>query len=236
MAGAGLNRLTRQGGVRTLSVVCLAEVVVLAFSRFEQRSVVARWQLWLGAVMALWLYERRVHWSGKSLCLLGLRRGRAAIAVAALVVLTGVLGVISVVLAVGFLTLNLLVFLPLAWNGLREIPARLRLAAVTPAGRHLYVHSFASTRRGAGAELLGGLCSEADSSNTPLVLDVEAPRLVQYYRAFGFRTCGGPVRFPDGHELQRMWRPPARAWGEPFRAELPRSSREGGSGAPATCP
>ncbi len=189
------------------SVISLARVLVDAFSRFDQRGAFGVWRLWVGVLVALLLYERRVHASGKAVCLLGVRRGRAALAAAAFVALAGVFGAVWPFAGFSFLVVALGAFAPLAWNAVRELPARIHLARATPAGRHVYLHSFASVRPGAGAELLQQVCSEADRGGLPIALDAEAHALVEYYRAFGFQECGRPVRFPGGQELQRMWRP-----------------------------
>jgi hypothetical protein len=190
------------------SAFSLARVVVGAFGRFERHGALGAWQLWVGALAGLWLYERRVHTSGKAVCLLGMRRRSVAFGTVALVVVAGLLGATSALAVEGLAVVVVLTFLPFAWRGVREMPARVRLSAVTPAGPNIYLHSFASVERGAGAELLRQVCKDADDAGAPLALDASAPRLVEYYRTFGFLVCGNPVRFPDGNELQRMWRPP----------------------------
>jgi len=211
---------------RQPSLLGLSRVVLEAFNKVERRGALRTWGLWVGTLVALLLYERRVHRSGKALCLLGLRRGRVASAAASLVVVSGVLGTISGALALSLVAIVVLAFSPLAWNGIRDLPARLYLARATPEGAHVYLHSFASTQPGAGAEVLRQICVEADFSATALALDAGSPRLVDYYRAFGFGTCGRPVTGRRGSQLQRMWRPPRRPIGEQdFQEIVP--SRQG---------
>jgi len=83
------------------------------------------------------------------------------------------------------------------------------LCRLGPRGRRrrVYVHSVASTRPGAGAELMTSLAGEADQKGWLLVLDAGNERLGTYYSRFGFAR-GGAVKMPDGNLRVRMWRQP----------------------------
>lgn len=197
---------------RQPSVFELASVVTIAFDRVEPRGRVRRWAFWAGTLAALFLYERRVHESGRAVCLLGLKRRRVAAGAAALVALEVLAGGVSTAAAVGVVMATAAILVPLGVAGLRVLPARARLAGRTPRGRyrcpHRYLHSLASTKPGTGAELLRQVCAEADSKDRHLFLETGSGRLVSYYAGFGFEPCGNPVRFPNGELHLRMWRPP----------------------------
>jgi predicted N-acetyltransferase YhbS len=85
----------------------------------------------------------------------------------------------------------------------------MRLGRTGPPGhRHqVYVHSVASTRPGAGAELMASLAGEADQKGWLLFLDAGNEELGTYYSRFGFARAGA-VRMPDGTVRVRMWRQP----------------------------
>jgi hypothetical protein len=95
----------------------------------------------------------------------------------------------------------------------RRPPALRRdLAHVTP--RHAcHVRNFAGdeNHRGAGRELLGAVCAEADGAGRVLYLDTVAERLVEYYGEFGFeeRAVADLARGRGGLRLHRMIRDPA---------------------------
>ena len=160
-----------------------------------------------GMLVALGAFERRVHSSGQAVCLLAPRWPRLAIFTAGGVVGVGIIGALSPALGGALLALTALAFLPLAVRAAIALPATRRLHRIGPPGRHLYVHSVASTRAGAGAELLGSLAVEADEKGWLLALDAGNASLETYYSRFGF-TRGGAVRMPDGRRQVRMWRPP----------------------------
>ncbi len=107
------------------------------------------------------------------------------------------------------LALTALVSLPLAVSATRALPARVRLDRIGPHGHrhHVYVHSVASTRPGAGAELMASLAGEADRKGWLLFLDADNEKLASYYSRFGFAR-GGAVTMPNGTVRARMWRLP----------------------------
>ena len=191
-------------------VLQLAGVVVRAFEKVEPRGKLGRWAMWVGTVTALWAYERRVHDNGHALCLLGVKWGRVVTSVVSLVLITAVADALVPEAAIGLLGAISLVFLPLVLAGLRALPARLRLGRVG-LRRGRYLHSMVSEQPGAGAEVLKGVCAEADSKGWHLVLDASCQRLVVYYEQFGFETSAGPVKMPNGHLHTRMFRPIAAA-------------------------
>lgn len=190
------------------SVVELAGVVASAFQRVDPRGPFGRSARRGIALVALVLYERRVHETGRALCLVNARWGRVIAITGCFVVCVGVLGLVSEVAAMACLIALACTLAPLGVGGARALPAQARLSGQTPAGRHKYVHSLASVERGAGAELLGALCDEADLKHWSLVLDAGSSKLVSYYEMFGFRTCGRPIRMPNGQFHVRMF----RAW------------------------
>jgi hypothetical protein len=256
------------GRARRTSIFGLAGIVTSAFNRVEPRGALGRLAFWVATVIALCAYERRVHSSGKAICLLRLRRARVVTAGAGLVALEVITGAVSPVAALCLLAATAAVFLPLGAAGVRALPARLRLARQVPArthagdyppdrlrraglrlarqvparthagdcvpdrlrrtgrgleggvprgcpgnqarvpGRHVYLHSLASTQPGAGAALLGRVCAEADLRGWWLMLDAGAERLVSYYRAFGFEPCGNAMHLPNGQLCLRMRRAP----------------------------
>jgi hypothetical protein len=125
------------------------------------------------------------------------------------VALAGLVGAVLPPLGWALLVLTALAFLPLAVRATVALPARRRLGRLGPPGhrRYVYVHSVASTRPGAGAELMTSLAGEADQKGWLLVLDAGNDSLGAYYSKFGFAR-GGAVRMPDGTVRVRMWRQP----------------------------
>ena len=192
---------------RQPSFVQLSSVVVEAFDKIEHFSRVRRAALRAGTLVALLVYERRVHESGQAVCLLGLRWLRVAGGVGALILTTVLAAAVSPEVAVTLLIVVAVVLLPLGVAGARALPAQIRLAHRTPRGRHKHVYSLASTRRGAGRELMLTLCREADAKGWSLALDAGSEGLVGYYETFGFYTCGLPVKMPNGRRHVRMCRP-----------------------------
>lgn len=192
---------------RQPSLVQLSGVVVEAFDRVEHFSRARRAALRAGTAVALLAYERRVHESGQAVCLLGLRWLRVIGGVGALMLATVLAGAVSPDAAVALLIVVAGVLLPLGVAGARALPAQARLAHKTPRGRHKHVYSLASTKRGAGRELMLAVCREADADGWSLVLDAGSEKLVGYYETFGFHACGAPVKMPNGRRHVRMCRP-----------------------------
>lgn len=205
----GRSQATSHGPKRgsRASLLDLAGVVASAFDRVEPRGPLGRLARRVDALIALLGYERRVHESGRALCLVGLRWGRVTATTAALVVVAAIASAISEVAAATLVVVTVFMFLPLGVAAARSLPSRARLSGQTPRGRHRYVHSLASTKRGAGADVLRALCVEADVKHWSLVLDAGSEQLVGYYEAFGFRRCGSGVRMPRGRVHVRMVRP-----------------------------
>jgi len=105
---------------------------------------------------------------------------------AAGVVGTGIIGALSPWAGGALLVLTASVFLPLAARATVALPATRRLHRIGPPGRYVYVHSVASTRPGAGAELLASLTVEADEKGWMLALDAGNETLGTYYSRLGF--------------------------------------------------
>jgi hypothetical protein len=162
-----------------------------------------------GMLIALGAFDRRVHPSGQAVCLLAPRWPRLVLSTTGAVVIAGLIGAVLAPLGWALLVLTALVFLPLAVRATMALPAKRRLGRIGPPGRrrHIYVHSVASTRPGAGAELMTLLAGEADQKGWLLVLDAENENLGAYYLRFGFAR-GGAVSMPDGTVRVRMWRQP----------------------------
>jgi hypothetical protein len=187
----------------------LAGVEAQAFSRRNRRNAPVKVAFQAAMAIALGAFDRRVHPSGQAVCLLAPRWRR--------LVGPGLGGVVAAVLIgaamplAGWLLLasTALVCLPSAVRATRALPARVRLGRIGPPGhRHgVYVHSVASTRPGAGAELMASLAGEADQKDWLLYLDADNEELATYYSRFGFAR-GAAVRMPDGTVRVRMWRPP----------------------------
>lgn len=164
-------------------------------------------------LLSLVVSERRVHCSGKALCLLvedgkGHPLREVALAV-------GGLGVLAVLvtevpwlfwLIVGLL----LVFLgPQLVTSLRVRRLNSSLRRWRPESRYVGVHTVASVRSGAGRELMSELNREADVKGWTLVVDAANEALVRYYGALGYMAVSDPVRMPWGESTVRMARRPA---------------------------
>lgn len=202
---------------RRRSLPQLAAVVVSAFDRVEPRGPVGSSALWAGTLVALLVYHRRVHESGLALCLFSLRWGRVIAATAALVAATAVVDLLSETAATVLVLFIAVTFLPLGAAAARALPAQARIARHTPPGRHKHIYSLASTKSGAGADVVRDLCLEADAKDWSLVLDAGSQALVNYYEGFGFRPCGNPVKMPHGQVHVRMCRPPSASAGREAR-------------------
>jgi hypothetical protein len=211
-ASPGIKKGRSQGANRSpqrkspSSLLHLAGVVASAFDRVEPRGPVGRLARRVDAIVALFGYKRRVHESGRALCLVGLRWGRVIGATTVLVVVAASASAISEVAAASLVVVLACMLLPLGFAAVCSLPSRARLSRQTPPGRHRYVHSLASTKRGAGADVLRALCVEADVKRWSLVLDAGSEALVGYYEVFGFRRCGSAVRVPRGRFHVRMVR------------------------------
>jgi hypothetical protein len=158
-------------------------------------------------LIALGAFDRRVHASGQAVCLLAPRWLRVLVLTGGAIVLAGVMSAVSPPLGWALIAVVLVVFVPVAVRAAIAFPATNRLRRMGPPGRRVYVHSVASTRPGAGAELLSSLAGEADQKGWLLVLDAANERLEGYYARFGFARSGA-VSMPDGSRRVRMWRPP----------------------------
>ncbi len=165
--------------------------------------------------LALAVYERRTHPSGRAVCLLRLRHPRLIAFVAALVL--AIIGV-GLLLAPAGIALAIVIvglLLPGSLDAIRARAGKSRLERLMPPGQHRYLHSLASTLPGAGADLLRELTGEADRKGWSLSLDANNERLVGYYVKFGFTALGPAVPMPDGSCRVRMWRPATARKGEP---------------------
>ncbi|MGP8205252.1 MAG: hypothetical protein ACLQVK_04200 [Acidimicrobiales bacterium] len=192
----------------------LADVEALAFRGDGGGTVTSRLAFKTATLIALSAFDRRVHPSGQAVCLLAPRWLRLVSSTTGAVVLAGLIGAVWPPLGGALLVLTAVVLLPLAVRATVALPARRRLRRVGPPGRrrYVYVHSVASTRPGAGAELMTSLAGEADQKGWLLVLDAGNESLGAYYAKFGFAR-GGAVRMPDGTVQVRMWRQPQHGRG-----------------------
>jgi len=188
----------------------LARVETVAFSRYHRPNLAGRGCLLAGMLAALVLCERRVHPSGRAVCLLGMRRGRLVGGVGGFVVAAMMLGAFAPVVAEACLGIVAAVFARGALSALRNLPGKARLGRAKPPGPCRYLHSVASTLPGAGAELLRVLGDEADEKGWWLLTEASSERLASYYGAFGFCRLGLAVVMSDGSEHVRMWRPPVK--------------------------
>ena len=206
--GNGPNGLARHGRPEKHSLWQLAGVEVRAFRGRDTGSVPERVVFRAAILLSLVAYARRVHPSGRALCLLWLRPLRVVVAMMALILLVCATGAVYSVLGVAIAAVMAAALLPFTVGAVKSRPGRKELAKLTPPGRHVYVHSVASQLPGAGAQLLRGLTQEADDKGWSLVLDASNEKLVRYYQQFGFVVRGAGVRMPDGARHVRMWRPP----------------------------
>ena len=205
----GSRRLTKH------SLWQLAGVQASAFNRANGSARKGQLTFRLTMFLALAVYERRTHPSGRAVCLLGLRYHRLVAFVAALVL--GIIGV-GLLLPLGGIALAIVIvalLLPGSYDAIRARAGKRQLERLTPPGQHRYLHSLASTLPGAGADLLRELTGEADRKGWSLSLDASNENLVGYYVKFGFTALGPAVPMPDGSCRVRMWRPATARKGEP---------------------
>jgi len=178
--------------------------------------------LWLTMIANVVVCERRVSTDGQALCLLGRVRpaGAAWCGFGALAYLAGCLWALAWVPWLVVAPMALGVFLCASAFRVRRRagPSRARLSQAQagldselPRRRWLSVHSLASQRRGAGAEVLGSLCQEADEAGWNLILDAGNETLARYYEAFGFVAIAEPAAMPWGEAVVRMVRPANKA-------------------------
>ncbi len=186
----------------------LAGVEARAFGSHGGRSVMRQLPLRATFFLALTAYERRTHPSGQAVCLLGLCRGRLCVGLAGLVLLICLAGALSPYAGVTLALMVIVPLLPGSVGALRRFPGQRRLEPSAAPGKQIYVHSFASTRPGAGADLLGTLTREADEKGWALVLDANNERLTRYYGEFGFVARGPANGNPVGTWPVRMRRRP----------------------------
>lgn len=184
----------------------LAGVEARAFAPGRRQRYVNQCVVRALMLLALISYERRTDLSGDAVCLLHPRRfrqlatgtviGLLACLIAGASPVAAIAGVILLVSAVGPKTVR---------SGLASV-RRPSSHRHVPKGSYVYVHSVASVRPGAGAELLESLAREADSKGWSLLLDADNERLVSYYGRFGFVRGDGDMAEKAGPV--RMWRSP----------------------------
>jgi hypothetical protein len=98
---------------------------------------------------------------------------------------------------------------PLVKPSLASARLQRRLNRTRPAGRTVLVHSVASVRRGAGAELLRELHEQADANGWILVLDAANETVAdKVYRPLGYVPTGPGVATPAGPRQVPMARYP----------------------------
>ena len=185
----------------------LAGVQAAAFSVANRRAKTRQFHLRTGMFFALTVYDCRAHPSGQAVCLLGLRKGRFTVLVAGLVPLIATAGVLSPYAGSALAAFVIAFLMPGVVGAFRGRAANHQLKKLTPPGRHVYMHSLASTLPGAGAALLRELIREKDRNGCSLALDASNEKLAAYYARFGFFAQGDAVRMPDGTRHTRMWRP-----------------------------
>jgi hypothetical protein len=185
----------------------LVGVEVRAFDRARPLGWFGRAAFAAGTGLALVAFHRRVHPSGRAMCLLGPCPGRIAAVIGGVLVVLAVVAALSPVAAGTVLVAISLLALPSAVRAVRGLPATAALRHASPPGRHVYLHSLASTKPGDGAELLRMVTAEADDKGWSIVLDAGNVALVGYYERFGFQARCRPVRGPNGGQRVRMWRP-----------------------------
>lgn len=141
--------------------------------------------------LAIWIvtltHERREHPDGTAVCLLGPKAVRIAILLIATVLASLFVGDVG---AEGGMALVLAVSWIMGPSAVRYGKRLLRSAGPHSCGipgGTVIVHSLASIRRGAGAELMVMLTDEADRRGWMLSLEADGEELVQYYERFGFR-------------------------------------------------
>ncbi|HET9059836.1 MAG TPA: hypothetical protein VFN61_07935 [Acidimicrobiales bacterium] len=196
----------------------LAKAQHRAFSRGVQRCPLPLWM----HILALVTFDWRAHPDGTAVCLLRRRWG----ATSAVVVLSGVAAL--VVGATGRAAVFAVAAL-LAWGAWDVLRCYKQGAARAPVflgltykGGPIYLHGFASCRRGDGAALMRAVVTEADSNGWALALDAPNERLARYYECFGFSAVD-----VASQRYVHMLRPAAPA--DPVRREEAlRSLRKGG--------
>jgi hypothetical protein len=185
----------------------LVAVEVRAFDRARPLNRLGRATFAAATGLAVVAFHRRVHPSGRAICLLGPRPGRIAAVIGGVLVVLAVVAALSPVAAATVLAATSLLALPSAVRAVIGLPEAAALRRASPPGRHVYLHSLASTKPGDGAELVRMVTAEADEKGWSIVLDAGSVALVRYYERFGFQARSRPVRAPHGGERVRMWRP-----------------------------
>jgi hypothetical protein len=185
----------------------LAGVQASAFNRANGPARKGHLTFRLTLFLALAVYGRRTHPSGRAVCLLGLRYHRSVAFVAALVLGIIGLGLLLPLAGIALAIVIVALLLPGSYDVIRARAGKRKLERLTPPGQHRYLHSLASTLPGAGADLLRELTGEADRKGWSLSLDASNEKLVGYYAKFGFTALGPAVPMPDGSCRVRMWRP-----------------------------
>jgi len=193
----------------TASLWRLVRVEVNAFNRTLPMTRGARIAFAGETSLALWAYHRRVHPSGRAVCLLGLRPGRVVAAAAAFTLTIGALGALAPMAAGAVCTCIAAVLSPSAARAARALPARSRLRQASRPGPHVFLHSLASTQPGAGAELVRSVTDEADQKGWTISLEAASEQLADYYECLGFQAQSAPVPVPGGGRHISMCRPPA---------------------------
>lgn len=162
--------------------------------------------------LSILLADRRVHPSGRALCLLVRSKndhaGRAvALALSGLVVLGGL--VLLAPWAFWAVAIAAAVLLgPQLLVSLRAHSARGQLAGTDLKGQCVGVHTVSSVLPGAGRQLMQSLNEEADRKGWVLMLDAANEPLAAYYAGLGYVAVSDPVPMPWGESTVRMMRSP----------------------------
>lgn len=194
------------------SLWALAGVEADAFSPRRRTGAFRHLKTRLIMLVALFGFERRTHQSGLAVCLLDAKPARLLLAAGGLACLVVLVCGASAPAGLALLGVVVCIFGPaLARNS--RLPGNCWPVARRGLGAgSVYLHSLASARPGAGAELMQQVAAEADREQLTLVLDADNEILVLYYEQFGFSRrapaydLGGARRSSIG---TRMWRLPA---------------------------
>lgn len=200
-------------GIWTLSAVATAAFGDQPQTRL-QWPLARRWCLRLMIIVSMLVSERRVHPSGRALCLLVRSKNSGsgrAVALTLLALFALVALVIAAPLAFWAVAAVATVLLgPQLIVAVRAHAARARLARLRLKSPYVGVHTVASLQPGAGRELMQSLNEEADAMGWTLVLDAANGFLAAYYADLGYVALSDPVAMPWGESTVRMMRAPTK--------------------------
>lgn len=189
-----------------MTVWQLAGIEAKAFRPRSRYSLVRHLVFRLAMIVVLLGYQRRVHPSGRALCLLEVKRGRQVCFVLAIALASALLAGAVPVAALGFSGVLLGAGTPGLLRKVRWRRAARRLQGQWDGGPVVRLHSLASVEPGAGAELVSLVMQEMAERQRSLVLDAANDRLAQYYESLGFERCGETVNLSKSvRRAQMRW-------------------------------